>query len=212
MRKLVHTVSWLVILTVFTLGCNRVLRISSSQTTDLSGRWNDEDARLVVAAMIKNMIPSPWLEKFMCINGNRLPVIMIGPMLNETDEHINLGQVAESIGYGLLNTATVRIVAHGIFREMLRKEKIDQQSFASPETQKRLGHELGADLVMCGTMNKIEDRNNRDKVVYYQFNSKLVNLETNEVVWAASKEIKKYLGGKRIKKKYRGKENKSARK
>lgn len=205
MRKLVHTVSWLVILTVFTLGCNSVSRISSSQTTDLSGRWNDADARLVVEAMIKNMIPSPWLEKFMRIHRNRLPVIMIGPMLNETDEHINLGQVAESIGDGLLNTATVRIVAHGIFREMLRKEKIDQQSFASPETQKRLGRELGADLVMCGTMNKIEDRKKKDKVVYYQFILKLVNVETNEVVWSASEEIKKHLGGKRIKKKYRGK-------
>lgn len=206
MRNVFRTVSLLVILTVFTLGCDSVSRISSSQTTDLSGRWNDTDSRLVAEEMTKDVINRPWLEKFARTHEKKKPVVIVGVILNKSHEHIEPETFIKDIEREVINTGTVRIVENGIFREKLREERIEQQSAASPETQKKLGRELGADFMMFGTINTIVDTKKKNKVVFYQIDLQLSDLETNEVVWVGSKKIKKYLGGKKVKKKYRGKE------
>lgn len=51
--------------------------------------------------------------------------------------------------------------------------------------------ELGADFMLQGTINSIVDTYKKDKVVYYQIDLELTNLETNEVVWMGDKKIKK---------------------
>ena len=206
MRNIFRTVAWLLILTVLTLGCSRVSRLSSSQTTDLSGRWNDTDSRLVAEEMTKDIINRPWREKFLSTHKNKKPTVLLGVIANKGYQHIEPETFIKDIEREVINTGTVRIVANSTFREKLRGERIEQQSYASPETQKRLGRELGADFMMFGTINTIVDTKKKDKVVFYQINLELVDLETNEVVWVGAKKIKKYLGGKRVKEKYSGKE------
>lgn len=45
--------------------------------------------------------------------------------------------------------------------------------------------------MLQGTINSIVDTYKKDKVVYYQIDLELTNLETNEVVWMGDKKIKK---------------------
>jgi PBP1b-binding outer membrane lipoprotein LpoB len=75
----------------------------------------------------------------------------------------------------------------------MRQERADQQEFASPDTQKKWGRELGADYMMFGNINSIVDAINKKQVTYYQVNLELVDLETNEKVWIGEKQIKKYI-------------------
>src|SRR3569832_2430655 len=42
----------------------RVTRASTDQVTDLSGRWNDTDSRLVAEKMLEELTDSPWLALF----------------------------------------------------------------------------------------------------------------------------------------------------
>ena len=78
-------------------------------------------------------------------------------------------------------------------REELRKERAAQQEFASMETAKQWGQELGADFMMNGDINSIVDTYKKERVNFYKVNLELSNLETNEVVWIGDKEIKKYV-------------------
>ena len=75
----------------------------------------------------------------------------------------------------------------------MREERADQNEFASPETAKRWGKELGADFMLFGVITSITDSYKKEKVVYYQVNLELANLETNEKVWIGEKKIKKYI-------------------
>jgi len=84
-------------------------------------------------------------------------------------------------------------VQAGDKREALRNERVDQQTFASSETAKDWGLELGADFILQGTISSIVDTYKKEKVVYYQINLELSNLETNEIVWIGEKKIKKYI-------------------
>ena len=56
-----------------------------------------------------------------------------------------------------------------------------------------MGRELGADYMMTGEINTIEDREGGDQVVFYQTDLTLTNIETNEKVWIGQKEIKKFI-------------------
>ena len=51
--------------------------------------------------------------------------------------------------------------------------------------------ELGADFILQGTINSIIDTYKKEKVIYYQVDLELTDLETNEVVWMGDKKIKK---------------------
>ena len=53
-----------------------------------------------------------------------------------------------------------------------------------------MGVGTGADFMLQGTINSIVDSYKKEKVVYYQIDLELTNLETNEVVWMGDKKIK----------------------
>ena len=41
-----------------------VERVSSDTATDLSGKWNDTDSRLVSEEMVRDMVSRPWMSRF----------------------------------------------------------------------------------------------------------------------------------------------------
>jgi hypothetical protein len=51
--------------------------------------------------------------------------------------------------------------------------------------------QLGADFIMQGTINSITDSNRREKLIFYQVDMELTDLETNEKVWIGNKRIRK---------------------
>jgi len=179
---------------VVAAGCSQrtVTRVSPDQQIDLSGRWNDTDSKLVAEEMIRDVLNRPWREDFTRAN-NAKPVVIVGLVTNKSHEHIESETFIKDMEREFINSGMVRVVQNSVFREKLREERADQQEFASPETQKRWGAELGADFMLFGTINSIVDSYNKEKVVLYKVDLELADLETNEKVWIGDKEIKKFI-------------------
>ena len=171
-------------------GTQKVTRIDEDAVVDLSGRWNETDSRLVSEEMVSDLLLRPWLEEFQKGKGQR-PVIIVGLVENKSHEHIAVETFIKDIEKAVLNSGKLRIVQAGNAREELRKERADQNEFASAATTKKWGKELGADFILQGVVNSIVDSNGKRKVVYYQTDLELTNLETNEKVWIGDKKIKK---------------------
>jgi len=173
-------------------GCQRrtVSRIDPGQVVDLSGRWNDTDSRLVAEEMIRDVLSRPWLMRFENRAG-RVPVLIVGDVRNRSHEHIDAETFIRNMEREFVNSGTVRLVQGAEFREQIRQERADQQEFASPETVARWRREIGADYMLTGTMNSIVDQYRRDRIIYYQINLELTDMETNEKVWIGEKQIKK---------------------
>lgn len=182
----------LIALAVLMGSCNRrsVSRIDPGQTVDLSGRWNDTDSRLVAQEMVNDVLGRPWLGRFENAN-NRQPVVIVGEVRNRSHEHIDAETFVRNMEREFINTGTVRVVQGAEFREIMRQERADQQEFSTPETIARWKREVGADYMLTGTINSIVDQHGRDRVVYYQVNLELSDMETNEKVWIGEKQIKK---------------------
>lgn len=175
--------------------CNntkQVTRVEEDAVIDLSGRWNETDSRLVAEEMVSDMLMRPWLEEFEKGMGRR-PVIIVGLVNNKSHEHIATDTYIKDIEKAILNSGKVRLVQAGEAREELRKERADQNEFASKATAASWGKELGADFMLQGLVNSIVDSNGKQKVVFYQTDLELTNLETNEKVWIGDKKIKKVI-------------------
>ncbi|MDR2914124.1 MAG: penicillin-binding protein activator LpoB [Tannerella sp.] len=181
------------LLATITLGCSHsVKRVDPSTQTDLSGRWNDTDSRLTAEAMIEQMFGNKWAVAFEQKHQKK-PVIVVGLINNKSHEHINTETFIKDLEKAIVNNGSIRLVQAGEKREELRRERAGQQEFASPETAKKWGRELGADFMMQGTVNSIVDGYKRDQAVYYQIDLELANIETTEIVWIGDKKIKKMI-------------------
>lgn len=186
---------------VFLAGCGssrKVTRLESDQVTDLSGKWNDTDSRLVAEEMIQDCLTRAWITEFVAAEGDK-PVVTIGTVRNMSNEHIDTETFTTDMERELINSGRVRFVASREQRQELRQERSEQQEYASDETVKRMAEEVGADFVVQGSIKTILDQIEGVRVVYYQTDLEMVNVESNEKVWIGSKKIKKEISKKSTK-------------
>jgi uncharacterized protein (TIGR02722 family) len=181
-------------------GCSikRVERIDPNSVTDLSGRWNDADSRLVANALIAQSLEASWARDYAAANGGNAPTIIIGQVRNRTMEHIPVNTFIRDMERAYVQSGMVRLVASAEEREELRGERADQQTNASAETRARMARELGARYMMQGEVQAIEDSEGRERVVFYQVDVTLTDLETNVRTWIGQHKIKKYIQSRRI--------------
>ncbi|WP_016777822.1 penicillin-binding protein activator LpoB [Anaerophaga thermohalophila] len=171
----------------------KVERIGTEEVIDLSGRWNDTDSRMVAEAMVEQILDAQWLLNFQEKHDGKRPVVIVGLVYNKSHEHIEAETFIKDVERAFINSGKVRLVQAGDKREELRRERAAQQEFASPETVKAWGKELGADFILNGDISSIVDTYKNERVNYYQVNLELTDIETSEIVWIGEKKIRKYI-------------------
>ena len=171
----------------------KVVRIEPAAVTDLSGRWNDTDSRIVANQLVEQTLAAGWAKHYADTHGGDAPTIVVGTFDNRTMEHIAVGTFVKDIEKALVTTGAARVVASGEERASLRGERTDQQQNARADTRARQGQELGARYMLAGELQAIEDVDGRERVVFYQVDASLIDLETNAKVWVGQHKIKKYI-------------------
>ena len=174
----------------------KVTRVDAGVVTDLSGRWNDTDSRMVAESMVKEALEYPWLNDFSQTK-RRQPVVVVGTVLNNSHEHINVQTFVTDLERELTNSQKVTFVAGKTEREEVRTERKEQAMYAREDTQKAPGKEIGADYIMKGTIATILDEADGTKAMFYQVDLQMVDLESNAKVWFGQKKIKKVIEKKR---------------
>ena len=179
---------------VFTApGCKKgadVKRVSADSTTDLSGKWNDTDSRLVAKEMIQAVLSKPWLKRHIKKKGD-IPNVIIGRVRNLSHEHINTRTFVNDLETALINSGEVSFVASKKERQEIRSERKDQDINASDATRKEAGQEIGADFMLKGSVNTIIDAVAGEHTRFYQVKMNLIDLSNNRKVWQDQKKIKK---------------------
>lgn len=193
------SVALLVLALVGFSGCGaetKVTRVDAGVVTDLSGRWNDTDSRMVAESMVKEALEYPWLNNF-SQSKRRQPVVVVGTVLNNSHEHINVDTFVTDLERELTNSQKVTFVAAKNEREEVRTERKEQAMYSREDTQKAPGKEIGADYMMKGTIATILDEADGTKAMFYQIDLQMVDLESNAKVWFGQKKIKKVIEKKR---------------
>lgn len=183
------------LMTGLMVGCSsrpEVIRMAPPSVVDLSGRWNDTDSRMVAEQVIKECLEGNWLSEFNKKAG-REPVVIVGTVVNRSDEHINPQVFIKDLEGSFINTGKVDVVASRDERVEVREERNEQNTagYTDPATIAAIGKETGADYMLKGSLNAIKDEIKGQYAILYQVNMELVDLVSNRKVWIGQKKIKK---------------------
>ena len=198
MKQLIISVGCILIVALAGCGAPKTVeRIEADTTIDLSGEWNDTDSRQVSEAMIADCLNHPWIGRHTARSQGKSPVVIVGAIRNRSSEHIAIPTFVSDIERAFINSGLVSVVASSNERGSLRDEKDDQSMFATPESTKQMGRELGADYMLMGQLNTIKDREGGKQVTFYQIDLTLTDIESNQKIWLGQKKIKKFIQRKR---------------
>jgi hypothetical protein len=164
--------------------------VDSAAVTDLSGKWNDTDSRLVSSEMVQDVLSRPWISRFTKKKGKQ-PTVIVGKVRNLSHEHINTRTFVADIERALINSGEVDFVASSTERKEIRGERKDQDLHSSESTRKAMGQEIGADFMLKGSINTIVDAISGEQARFYQIDLTLIDLANNRKVWVGQKKIKK---------------------
>lgn len=192
MKKTILLSSAVMAALLFISCAHSVKRVDAKTRTDLSGYWNDTDLRLASEALIDRCMTSPALSRFSGARG-RLPVIIVGPFRNASDEHIDTSILSDNLEAALINNGKARVVASGALREAIRAERADQYRGNTDEaTMAKLGKEQGADLMLSGEVKTMVDSYGKNSTRNYYISARLTDLTSNDQLWIGQyNEIKK---------------------
>lgn len=177
-----------------------VSRVDPGSQSDLSGNWNDTDARMVAEDMTSDILSAPWLQSWFQ-DEDADPVLIVGNINNNTSEHIRTDIFIKEVERAIVNNQQVQIVADPEQREQIRTERTDQQQHASYETATSLAKELGADYMLVGNIDANVDKNldGTKAAKFYTVNLELINVESNSKAWIGNKKIKKMIARNKVK-------------
>ena len=195
MKKSITRLLGIAVISTLTLGsCAKrtVTRVAPDKVIDLSGRWNETDARLASETLINQALGGDWLGNF-TNEKQKKPVVIVGMVRNNSHEHMDTEIFTKDMERAFIKSSQIRLVAAGEKRTELRGERADQQDFSSAETMKKFGREMGADFMMQGTVKSIVDGYGKEKTTFWQIDLELTNIETNEIVWIGDYKGKKYI-------------------
>lgn len=181
-------------------GCaqtTQVTRVPTDTMIDLSGNWNDTDSQMVSDHMIDDCMTGAWLIRFE-EREQKQPVVVVGDIRNLSHEHISENTFIKDLERAFVNSGRVDVVQGGDFRDAIRRERADQQDYASPETRRQFRNETGADFMLIGTIDSIVDRVEGTKAIFYQVNLELIDIETTKKVWIGDHKIKKVVERGRV--------------
>lgn len=174
-------------------GCSgtKVTRVAANSTIDVSGKWNDADSRMVAEEMLKDCLDKPWYQNWQA--KGKTPTLVVGELRNLSHEHINMETFINDIQRVLVNSGKVDFVANSSERQALRSELASQSENATDETKKEAKQEIGADLMLGGSINTIVDSEGDKSVIFYQIDLQLIDIQSHRKIWLGDKKIKKYV-------------------
>jgi len=176
----------------------KVDRNTAQEQTELSGKWNANDSRMVSQKMIDSMLAAPWLDRATQSMSGAPPKVIVGAFRNQSHELINVDAFVGDIEAALIRSGRVEFVASKKERDQIREERADQEFNSSEETRKESGQELGADFMLTGTLNSFVEKEGKKENIQYQIDLTLIEIKTNRKVWIDSQKHAKTISRARF--------------
>ena len=174
-------------------GC-AAFRMNVSEVDPNARKHFDEDYDQTDLKDLSKTITDQLLNSAFLQNQPKPPVMMIAPLANNTDEHIDTKSLTDKMRVALIQSGKVRFV-----NEARRKEIMQEQGFqaanVTPGQNAAIGKQLGVKYMLTGSFSKIAKKSGKQVRVsktyysYYKLTMEVTDVETGEIVWIAEHEI-----------------------
>ncbi len=170
-------------------GCGetKVDRTASTASKDLSGRWNDVDAKQTANEMISKALAAGWIDRFIGKN-NKNPNIQLGKVIVRAgDEVVSTAVFMKEIRKEFVNSGKIDVIDDD--KNSTRDELGDQAAYA--EKGKEMAKEASTDFLLKGSINTQNDQEGRQSVKFYVVDLEITDVQTRKIVWTERTSIRK---------------------
>jgi hypothetical protein len=153
-----------------------------------SADFSDTDMRMMAGAMYASL--QKRLTQISPADA-RPPVVALVHLANKTSEHIDTNAIADKLQIEMIKAGTLRFVDRSKLHEAVKEFDLGGSGMVNPESAKRAGNVTGADFLLMGDIGSIIKTSGRTQLSFYRLSMRMMQVETNELVWADEFEIKK---------------------
>lgn len=170
-------------------GSTKVQYANPNEVNTTSVDFNQTDLQTVASGMVQSLLTfKPIVE----LTAQHRPVVFVDQLRNMTDEHIDMGAIDDTVSTKLIQSGKFRFVdmkAVNAVKTQLNYQK--DSGLVDPSSAVNIGHQIGAQFMLYGTLTNMVQRSSKVTDVYYLMTMKLMNLETGIIEWQGQKQIRK---------------------
>ena len=170
------------------IGCGSSVYVPSTSTTQIDDKYSDTDLRIMAQTMYQSI-----MDRLSSIrtNNQKPYVIAFLQIQNQTSEYINTDAIADKLQIQLIKAGSLRFVDRSRIKDITAQFDLSASGIMNPETVKKAGRVLGNDYFLVGELSSINKQDRSSSLTYYRLSMRLIDSETDEIVWADESEIKK---------------------
>ena len=182
-------------------GCSSVRYDDPGRVETLTIDYGSTDLQTLSAEMVESMIASPQLSYIDKPGDDKRLLVLMGGIENRTSEHIDTQGITDKIQTALLKSGKFKFTASAAGQDEIGEQVRFQQESGrvNPETARAFGQQVGADVIVYGTLRSIDKRKGssiesggtRKYDVYYQFVLQCVDIDTAVILWQDEQELRK---------------------
>jgi len=123
------------------------------------------------------------------------PVMIIYGIQNRTDEHIDTQALGDAIRTDLIKSGKFVFVNEAQRKKIEAEIAYQSQGLVSPETQIKIGKQVGAKYMLTGSLVSITQdelkqvRIKKKELKYYRLTLEITDINTNLILWTSEQEI-----------------------
>lgn len=181
--------------------CSSIRYDDPGRVETLTIDYGSTDLQTLAGEMVESLVAAPQLN-YLDNSGktdDKRVIAYTGTVENRTSEHIDTEGITDKIQTALLKSGKFRFVADKSGQAQIDEQIRFQTGRVREDMLRELGKQLGADVILYGTLRSIEKKKGsslesggtRKVDVYYQFVLKCVNIDTAEILWQDEQELRK---------------------
>ena len=160
-----------------------------TESVTQTGTFSDTDMRMMATAMYASL--QKRLQVIAPADSGKPPVVALLHLNNKTSEHIDTDAIADKLQIEMIKAGTLRFVDRSKLQEVSKEFDLGGSGMINPETAKKAGNVTGADFLLTGDVGSIVKSSGTKQLNFYRLSMRLVQVDTDELVWADEFEIKK---------------------
>ena len=168
----------------------KVSYVSPDSVDTTTINYGSTDLTTTAQTLVNQMLASGSVQNI--TKGPQKPVVFIGSVTNNSDQHIDVTALTNAISTPLINGGQFQFV--DMTQVAAVKKQLNYQAssgMVDPKTATAIGHQLGARYMLYGWISSINQRNSSQQSLFMQFTLKLMDLKTGVIIWQGEKRIRK---------------------
>ena len=160
-----------------------------NSTESLTSGFSYADVNSSAQRMIESMLTSPATVD---ITSKRRPILVIERIKNETDQHLNMSDLAAAIRTQLTRSGRFRFTEKEGRQAMSEEIAYQNRSgMVNTETATARGQQLGSEYILSGRLVSYRETYERRVIKNYRLTMRLSNLQTGIIEWEDVDKISK---------------------